>query len=454
MRRAYTLILLLSLSLSALAQSPEAIREMLKQGPHLATPTTATYPIVPLGEIAMAPEGFEPYYLSVVGRHGSRYHEDINKHILGPHSIYRKADSLGILTVKGKEVYEALSRVLSANTNREGELTDIGYQQWLGIAHRIYKNFTPIFASGTIGSKSSHVMRCVLSMLAYNQGIKECNPALGIVQNSRKSERPILLPLTDNPGTPRFVRALYKDYRKNGEWLEYRKAWDKQSDCSSFISKITTDRNRLLNECGGGSDLNVARQTLTPLNFAENFGDNNRELIASLFTPEEIYDIYVYTSVTWSNNTIGRGNEIVEMYASYVEPLIDDIMTHLVTAAEGNNKNHADHWFTHDSYVFPTLSIIGYEGCVPQYSTDIEHLATQINYSLQIPMAANLQVVLYRNEVGEVLVRSLINERDAYLPIECKTAPFYPWSDFKSLVEGNMKQLIDTRNRVLAKYKK
>ena len=69
-------------------------------------------------------------------------------------------------------------------------------------------------------------------------------------------------------------------------------------------------------------------------------------------------------------------------------------------------------------------------------------------------MAANLQVVLYRNEVGEVLVRSLINERDAYLPIECKTAPFYPWSDFKSLVEGNMKQLIDTRNRVLAKYKK
>ena len=142
------------------------------------------------------------------------------------------------------------------------------------------------------------------------------------------------------------------------------------------------------------------------------------------------------------------------MYASYVQPLIGDMMSYLGAAVEGKNEHSADHWFTHDSYVFPTLSILGYEGCVPQYCADMENLATQIRYSELIPMAANLQIVLYRNSSGEVLVRSLINERDAYLPIECKTAPFYPWGDFKNFVEGNMKQLIDTRNRVLEKLQK
>ena len=64
-------------------------------------------------------------------------------------------------------------------------------------------------------------------------------------------------------------------------------------------------------------------------------------------------------------------------------------------------------------------------------------------------MAANLQVVLYRNEVGEVLVRSLINERDAYLPIECKTAPFYPWSDFCKFMYDNLNSFDKAEERVL-----
>jgi hypothetical protein len=69
-------------------------------------------------------------------------------------------------------------------------------------------------------------------------------------------------------------------------------------------------------------------------------------------------------------------------------------------------------------------------------------------------MAANLQIVLYRNKKGEVLVRSLLNERDAYLPIKCKTAPFYPWSDFCNHINNNMNYLDGVQKRVLQKHGK
>lgn len=451
MRQIKIVATLLLFSLSATAQTPKVIREMLAHSSQLVIPTTATYPAAPLGEIAKAPEGFEPFHLSLVGRHGSRYHENLGE-IEETYGIYRKADSLGILTAKGKELYAVLDRILCAERGHSGELSTLGYNQWLGIAHRLYNNFTPLFTNGTIESKASMVMRCVMSMMAFNQGIKECNDKISIVQYSRKCEMPILLPLTDNHDMPKVAKDIYYEYRKVGEWVAERKAWAERSNCSSFISKVTTDRNRFLKECGGKTDFHATSSSFAMLNFADNFGEGNRELLHSLFTPEEMYDIYVYTAAVWSNNTIGRGNDVVEMYASYVKPLIDEVMDNAKAAVEGKNMCTANLYFTHDSYLFPTLSIIGYEGCVPQYCTDIERLSTQTKYSLLIPMAANLQFVLYRNKAGEVLVRSLINEGDAYLPIKCKTAPFYPWEDFCKLVDENMGKLLETRKKLLQKY--
>jgi hypothetical protein len=68
-------------------------------------------------------------------------------------------------------------------------------------------------------------------------------------------------------------------------------------------------------------------------------------------------------------------------------------------------------------------------------------------------MGANVQMQLYRNKAGEVLVRLMLNENDVTLPIECKTAPFYPWDKFRALVEGNMAKMDKCRDEALAKRK-
>ena len=451
MKRFFLLLSALAAVVIATAQTPEAVRESISKYPNLALPTYSTYPSIPLGEIAAAPEGFEPFYFTLVGRHGSRYDQSERrfKTIL---SVYRKADSLGILTEQGKHLYAHIAEIEAAQEGRNGELSELGYNQWLGIAHRAYKNFAPVFAEGSIEGKSSTSLRCLLSLVAFNQGIKEHSPQLTIYQQARKSELAIVRPLYDNPNTPELARKIHKECGEKGEWNKNLSMWMKESDASSFLSKVTTDRKRLIKECGGKSYFNVLRYSFRALLFGENFELGDRELLTELFTPEEMYRIYVHQTAKWVNTSVGRGKDEVEMYSSFMRPMVDDIVAKCNAAIEGKNPHKANLRFTHDSYVGPLLSVMGYEGCVPQYNTDIELATTSFNFGTVVPMAANLQIVLYRNKKGEVLVRSLVNERDAYLPIKCATAPFYPWKAFCKHLEKNFKELEKVQKKVLKQY--
>ena len=451
MKRFFLLLSALAAVVIATAQSPEAVLESIRKNPNLALPTYSTYPSSPLGEIEAAPEGFEPFYFTLVGRHGSRYDrsEQRFKSIL---SVYRKADSLGILTEQGKHLYAHIAEIEAAQEGRSGELSELGYNQWLGIAHRAYKNFAPIFAEGSIEGKSSTSLRCLLSLVAFNQGIKEHSPQLAIYQQARKSELAIVRPLYDNPNTPDLARKIHKECGEKGEWNKNLSVWVKESDASSFLSKVTTDRKRLIKECGGKSYFNVLRYSFRALLFGENFELGDRKLLTELFTPEEMYRIYVHQTAKWVNTSVGRGKDEVEMYSSFMRPMVDDIVAKCNAAIEGKNPHKANLRFTHDSYVGPLLSVMGYEGCVPQYNTDIELATTSFNFGTVVPMAANLQIVLYRNKRGEVLVRSLVNERDAYLPIKCATAPFYPWKAFCKHLEENFKELEKVQKKVLKQY--
>ena len=53
------------------------------------------------------------------------------------------------------------------------------------------------------------------------------------------------------------------------------------------------------------------------------------------------------------------------------------------------------------------------------------------------PMAANIQLVFYRNPRrphADVLVKALLNEEEATMPLPATATPFYyRWSDFKRL---------------------
>jgi hypothetical protein len=408
----------------------------------------STYPSVPLGEIAAAPEGFEPFYFTLVGRHGSRY-EQKGSRFNKVSATLDKAHELGILTKDGELLRECAKAIAEAQKDHDGELSDLGAEQWRGIAHRAYDRFSKVFDKGFIEGKSSTSLRCVLSMVAFNDAMKEKNPKIKVHQQARASELWIVRPLANNPAVSKEAKELCANYNKSGEWTKARKEWERSYDASDFLSKITTDKTRLLEECGGKKDERMLRYSFITLLFGENFELGDRALLNRLFSVDDLYFMYVYQTSNWVNNSIGRGNEFVEARQSHMEAMILDILGKGNAAIKGENPNCANLRFTHDSYVGPLLSAMGYDGCVPQWNENIEIASTSFNHGLNVPMAANLQIILYRDKAGKIFVRSLINERDATLPIKCATAPFYPWEDFSKHVLNNIKELKKSEANIL-----
>ena len=98
-------IFLILLSLCVLGVvSAQTAREEIDAHPHIAMATHSLYASPYYFEaIAKAPKGYEPFYISHYGRHGSRY--ESAQHFVDEFvATFRKADSLGLLTPKGKEV--------------------------------------------------------------------------------------------------------------------------------------------------------------------------------------------------------------------------------------------------------------------------------------------------------------------------------------------------------------
>ena len=453
MRRITTFILALLLSVAAFAQTPEAVLESIGKYPNLAYPEASIYPGIPFGEMAAAPEGYEPFYFSLVGRHGSRY-ERSEKYFTRALKVLDKANELGILTEDGKLLHKKLNEVYASQQGNDGELAPLGFEQWNDIAERAYKNFGKIFESGSIEAKSSISLRCVFSMTSFTNAIKGKVPSIKITQHARKSDLWIIRPLANDPAFTKEEKKIIAEAKKELGADEFRKEWEKNYNVSAFISKVTTDPVAFVEKCCEDAPFMIARHSIISLLFGENFGHDNRELLTLLFTPKELYGLYVHQTSNWVNSSIGRGAEAVEAYQAYMRPMIEDIINKADAAIKGENPDVANLRFTHDSYMGPLFSVMGYEGCVPQWNKDIELATTSFNHGTVVPMASNLQIILYRNKKGKILVRSLINERDGYLPIKCKTAPFYPWEDFCKYVNENLKQLDKSKESVLKKFGK
>ena len=78
-KRALILLPLLALVFSVFAVTPPELRSMIERYHNLTIPTYSTSPPIPLEEVADAPRGYEPFYLSHFGRHGSRYETSPNQ---------------------------------------------------------------------------------------------------------------------------------------------------------------------------------------------------------------------------------------------------------------------------------------------------------------------------------------------------------------------------------------
>lgn len=366
-----------------------------------------------------APSGYEPFYVSHYGRHGSRYMTSMNSVTRVSH-LFDALDSLRLLTAEGQSLHAALKALEACHEGQAGYLTLRGGREHQGIAGRLYERVPSVFQQKDrrhIVAESSYVQRCIQSLANFVMALEARSPEqqIDIYAGERFMEH--ISPGTSVKSNPSHkavfdsvLHARFDPVRVMNAW--FTDPWDAAQhlgkyDVRTFIYYVFY--------VGGIVQCLSEDYQLTD--------------IYRFFTEEELYALWYVNNIahfdsmanTLDNNA--RFNETGrKMLADFIEK---------ADKAVAGNDIAADLRFGHDSGLLPLLSYLrleGYEALIP-----MAEAAEKGWYAFeQMPMASNLQLIFYKNRKGDVLVKILRNEQETTIPaLKPYKGPYYRWKDLR-----------------------
>lgn len=430
---------LLTLALAALTLTAGAqqARKDIRQNVNLAGSNYVAYP-GPQRQLTAAPKGYEPFYISHYGRHGSRYLIGTNDYDK-PYTMLLRADSLGKLTPKGRDVLAKVKLIRQEAQQRDGELTLLGAQQHRGIARRMVERFPQVFSGATdIDARSTIIIRCILSMENELQQMASMNPKLRISHDASMADMWYLNSST-NP---------YQRMRNNKAVSEATNAFDAHHNNWAHLMTVLFNDPDYAKQINAGS---LARHLFTLASNVQSTELRHQLSLWDIFTEDEVYDFWLKENAGWySYYGPNRLNNGAGMYTQ--EQLLRNIIS---TADTCITKPHpgATLRFGHEVCVMPLVCLLD----LNHYGEPVDSLEqlddrAWNNYQI-FPMACNVQFIFYKPVKGDlrtadILVKVLLNEDEATLPVATDRAPYYHWRDVRAYY---LKQLDDYHQKYAEK---
>lgn len=400
-------------------KNPEAA-ELLKEDHTRAGINSNCYEF---GEIrdTPAPKGYKPFYISHYGRHGARsdWKEETYRHLV---DVLTQAKSQGILTSGGDSLLLGASEIVHLHDGMEGRLTSKGVAEQKLLADRMFRRYKRVFkkVSGYVRAISSTVPRCIVSMTAFTNELTALDSDLDIswdtgekfyayINNSCPDDvynsSQILLDSLDSsysPDTNYVMGRLFTDKEAAGKLIP---------NIASFQKDIfTTGR------IADPFDVKIDILGFLPFDALYKYWDN--------------LNMYMY--LRHCNSKEYGTERIAEASA-----LADDIVKKADEAIAKVDVK-ADLRFGHD---FPAMAIacyLGIEGIGNRYS--LQEAQKKWDGILYIPFSMNIQMIFYHNRQGDVLVKFLMNEKEALLRnLEPVSGPYYDWETVKANIKGYLR---------------
>ena len=428
MRQLLTAIFALS-TLCATAQKLDA--EFFDKNPDAAGGIYYTYRYTP-SQTTPAPKGYKPFYISHFGRHGSRYHASKGVYEY-PQAMLNKAKEQGALTELGEQIQVLVDDIATRARGREAELSVQGVNEHRGIAERMYRSFPTLFKGKNtyIESRSSDYPRCVLSMAAFNERLKELNPKMTIYRTTYDSLQVYLRPSYGRKSIAKeATRVTDKDI--NAKIAEHLPSIARRLFTEQFIAE--QDSAKLFSAMRTLYYLSICIQdTEGSVRFHNLYTGQERAEIWEQINKHR-YALYG-ASTRWGDAILGDG-------ANLIREVVRDADELIAAVNSGKTPRTAYLRFGHDYTVIAALAVMQVEGRSARVD-DLNTLKYQWADFMITPMATNLQWIFYRNKGGEVLVKLLHNEQEVRLPIQSATAPYYRWEDVREAFNARIAEIAE-----------
>ena len=412
--RIIPLFISLAMTVTATAQTSkeEIYKDIYRTGSNYFA-----YPKPKTQKLTMAPKGYEPFYISHYGRHGSRYMSNNDYYVTAINKL-DSARQFGILSARGEDVLTKLQIGYADAWNRDGDLSKLGARQHREIAHRMYERFHELLSQPLqIDAKSSTSRRCMLSMFNFCQELQIMNPNLEIAMDASKRDmKYVVEDLSIKPKTT-----------AQSETYEQRRSaiFERAHNSDRLMASLFTDVPRASLFVDGRMLMEALYNVAEDL---QNVPELNISLI-DIFTKDELFNMWTGYNAGWLLSA-GLIPGSTPNYLQQKEVLDSIVSTadHVIQAG----KPCITLRFSHDSSVLPLSFLLGLKEAMGGTS-DIENLYKPISIDKIIPMAANIQLIFYRKKGSDdILVKFLLNENETSVPaLKTNCAPYYHWSDVK-----------------------
>ena len=357
-------------------------------GIYYAYPVTNT-------ELAEAPEGYEPFYISHYGRHGSRWMTSDARYLW----ICQQFDDTKNLTRLGKDVRKRMMKVWKNAQGNGGKLSPLGGRQHRGIAKRMYENFPQLFVPGShLTAHSSVVGRCKESMEHFLE-------SLGSLSG--------LDHLTGVTDSADMAWIAYTTPEMKA--LENKTVIPLKISSDRFIKALFVDPSKLENPTKLFTEMHTVASDIQDVDLNISFYD--------IFTPEELQAVYEQNN---ARMTRCNGDDVLNegIPARSAISLWQRIEAD-ADAAIARGGTGADLRFGHDTNLYRLLTLMK-----PHKVSDTLCGVDRMDEIL--PMAANLQMIFYKNAQGDILVQLLHNE---------KSIGFKSWKEMKAEIAQRIHDL-------------
>lgn len=431
-KRIFTLLALLLWASTSLAQTSreEVMADIDRAGGvyyGYPTPSSAVY--------TPAPKGYEPFYISHYGRHGSRYMIKDSQYDY-PVKVLNKAHAAGKLTPLGEDVRNRVLKIYAEAQYRGGELTQKGFRQHEEIATRMAHNFPELFKQKglKIDVLSSVIPRCIMSMAAFCDGLKTQNPTLKITRDASNAKMDQIHNLRTewNPTLSNEVLSIISG--ENNIWQQRIIEYEKEHiDFSRLLNNLFNDQEYLRTNVNN----RLFWRSLAELTLNIQCLDIEDVSLYDIFTKDELYE-YWRTGNFAHYAKFGRYiyyPTVSTVTGKMLKAIIAQIDKDLAAGTPSVSLR-----FGHDTCIFAISPMMGLPGCCVA-STDYDTINEEWRNYRITPMATNLQMVFYHKRgCNDVLVRVMHNEQEVHFDITSKTAPYYRWEDLKLYWEENIRK--------------
>ena len=414
----YTLLLILAVSSCRLSVAQSVI-DLIKQRPSYASCNYDVYPDSITAKLTPAPAGKKPFYISHYGRHGSRYISN-RSGFDTPYFMMLHADSLDELTPTGQQVLRHMNNIMRNTEGRWGELTGYGKQQMQKIGRRMAERFPEVFHPGAnVTCISTVVPRCIESMGSAAMEMLQVCPQLHITMQASKR-------------TQWYMNYQDKKLRKSYMTPEAQKALDAYTATrmgNTRLMELIFKNPDIAEEFVNQEDFSYYLMKMGLFQLNTNFNRNTN--LIGLFNTNDLYRMWQVDNAYWYLQhgacKLNGGNQPYTQ-RHLLKKMIADADSCIKLPDPGAQLR-----FGHETVLLPLVCLIGVNGF--DFSTDnLNELESHGWWCSSVfPMASNLQFIFYRSNPKDkdVLVKVLLNEVEATLPISTDCAPYYHWSDFR-----------------------